>query len=132
DLAQACRDHFSRPVSFVLWVLCEVAIAAMDLAEVIGSAIALNLLFGIQLLWGVILTAVDVLLILLLQHRGFRYLEAFVIALVAVIGGCFLVEMFLARPELGAVAAGLVPTTQIVTDPAKLYIALGILGATVM
>ena len=132
DLAQACRDHFSRPVSFVLWVLCEVAIAAMDLAEVIGSAIALNLLFGIPLLWGVILTAVDVLLILLLQHRGFRYLEAFVIALVAVIGGCFLVEMFLARPELGAVAAGLVPTTQIVTDPAKLYIALGILGATVM
>ncbi|MGD9525102.1 MAG: Nramp family divalent metal transporter, partial [Gemmatimonadales bacterium] len=96
DLAQACRDHFSRPVSFVLWVLCEVAIAAMDLAEVIGSAIALNLLFGIPLLWGVILTAVDVLLILLLQHRGFRYLEAFVIALVAVIGGCFLVEMFLA------------------------------------
>src|SRR5690606_21088622 len=118
--------------SFVLWVLCEVAIAAMDLAEVIGSAIALNLLFGIPLLWGVILTAVDVLLILLLQHRGFRYLEAFVIALVAVIGGCFLVEMFLARPVLGSVAAGLVPTTQIVTDPAKLYIALGILGATVM
>ena len=89
DLAQACRDHYSRPVSFVLWVLCEIAIAACDLAEVIGSAIALNLLFGIPLVWGVCLTALDVLLILLLQHKGFRYLEAFVIALVATIGVCF-------------------------------------------
>ena len=89
DLAQACRDHYSRPVSFVLWVLCEIAIAACDLAEVIGSAIALNLLFGIPLLWGVCLTAFDVLLILLLQNKGFRYLEALVIALVATIGVCF-------------------------------------------
>ncbi len=132
DLAQACRDHYSRPVSFVLWVLCEIAIAACDLAEVIGSAIALNLLFGIPLLWGVCLTAVDVLLILLLQHKGFRYLEAMVIVLVATIAVCFGVELLLARPDMAAVAAGLVPTTQIVTNPAMLYIAIGILGATVM
>jgi manganese transport protein len=132
DLAQACRDHYSRPVSFVLWVLCEIAIAACDLAEVIGSAIALNLLFGIPLLWGVCLTAVDVLLILLLQHKGFRYLEAFVIVLVATIALCFGVELFLARPDMALVAAGLVPTSQIITNPAMLYIAIGILGATVM
>ncbi|MFL5495588.1 MAG: Nramp family divalent metal transporter [Gemmatimonadales bacterium] len=132
DLAQACRDHYSRPVSFVLWVLCEIAIAACDLAEVIGSAIALNLLLGIPLVWGVCLTALDVLLILLLQNRGFRYLEALVIVLVATIGMCFGVELFMARPELAAVVHGLVPTTQIVTNPAMLYIAIGILGATVM
>ncbi len=132
DLAQACRDHYSRPTSFVLWVLCEIAIIATDLAEVIGSAIALNLLFGIPMLWGVIITAVDVLLILLLQHKGFRYLEAFVIALVAVIGICFAVEMALAKPEIAALVAGLVPTTEIVTNPTMLYIAIGILGATVM
>ena len=96
DLAQACRDHYSRPVSFALWVLCEIAIAACDLAEVIGSAIALNLLFGIPLVWGVCLTAFDVLLILLLQHKGFRYLEAFVIALVATIGVCFAIELVMA------------------------------------
>ena len=132
DLAQACRDHYSRPVSFALWILCEIAIAACDLAEVIGSAIALNLLFGIPLLWGVCLTAVDVLAILLLQHRGFRYLEAFVIVLVATIGACFAIELFLARPDLAGVARGLVPTTQILRNPAMLYIAVGILGATVM
>jgi manganese transport protein len=132
DLAQACRDHFSRPVSFVLWILCEIAIAACDLAEVIGSAIALNLLFGIPLLWGVCLTAADVLLILLLQHRGFRYLEALVIALVATIGVCFAVELILARPDLAAIGRGLIPHAAIVTDPAMLYIAIGILGATVM
>ena len=132
DLAQACRDHYSRPVSFVLWILCEIAIAACDLAEVIGSAIALNLLFGIPLIWGVCLTAFDVLLILTLQHKGFRYLEAFVIALVATIGVCFAVELAMARPALTEVARGLVPTTRIVTDPAMLYIAIGILGATVM
>jgi manganese transport protein len=132
DLAQACRDHYSRPVSFVLWVLCEIAIAACDLAEVIGSAIALNLLFGIPLIWGVCLTAFDVLLILTLQHRGFRYLEAFVVALVATIGVCFAVELAMARPALAEVARGLLPTTRIVTDPAMLYIAIGILGATVM
>src|SRR6476661_8583312 len=132
DLAQACRDHYSRPVSFALWVLCEIAIAACDLAEVIGSAIALNLLFGIPLIWGVCLTALDVLLILALQNRGFRYLEAFIIALVLIIGGCFALELVLARPDVGAVARGLVPTAQIVTNPAMLYIAIGILGATVM
>ncbi len=132
DLAQACRDHYSRPVSFVLWVLCEVAIAACDLAEVIGSAIALNLLFGIPLIWGVCLTAFDVLLILLLQNKGFRWLEAFVIALVATIGVCFAVELVLAGPAMSEVVKGLVPTTEIVTNPMMLYIAIGILGATVM
>jgi manganese transport protein len=132
DLAQACRDHYSRPVSFALWVLCEIAIAACDLAEVIGSAIALNLLLGIPLVWGVCLTALDVLLILLLQHKGFRYLEAFVIALVATIGVCFAVELLMARPDVLAVAHGLVPRAEIVSDPAMLYIAIGILGATVM
>jgi manganese transport protein len=132
DLAQACRDHYSRPVSFVLWVLCEIAIAACDLAEVIGSAIALNLLFGIPLVWGVCLTALDVLLILLLQHKGFRYLEAFVIALIATVGACFAVELVMARPDMAGMLAGLVPTTQIVSNPAMLYIAIGILGATVM
>jgi manganese transport protein len=113
-------------------VLCEIAIAACDLAEVIGSAIALNLLFGIPLIWGVCLTVMDVLLILALQNRGFRYLEAFIIALVLTIGGCFALELVLARPDMGAVARGLVPTTQIVTNPHMLYIAIGILGATVM
>ena len=132
DLAQACRDHYSRPVSFGLWVLCEIAIAACDLAEVLGSAIALNLLFGIPLVWGVCLTALDVLLILLLQHKGFRWLEAFVITLIGTIGVCFAVELVLAHPALAEVARGLVPTAQVVTNPAMLYIAIGILGATVM
>jgi manganese transport protein len=132
DLAQACRDHYSRPVSFVLWVLCEIAIAACDLAEVIGSAIALNLLFGIPLIWGVCLTALDVLLILLLQNKGFRWLEAFVIALIATVGVCFAVELVMAQPAIADVARGLVPTTQIVSNPAMLFIAIGILGATVM
>ncbi|HEU5040550.1 MAG TPA: Nramp family divalent metal transporter, partial [Gemmatimonadales bacterium] len=132
DLAQACRDHYPRPVSLVLWVLCEIAIAACDLAEVLGSAIALNLLFGIPLIWGVCLTALDVLLILLLQHKGFRWLEAFVITLIATIGICFAIELVMARPDIAEVARGLVPTTQIVTNPVMLYIAIGILGATVM
>jgi manganese transport protein len=132
DLAQACRDHYSRPVSFVLWVLCEIAIAACDLAEVIGSAIALNLLFGIPLIWGVCLTAFDVLLILLLQNKGFRWLEAFVIALVITVGVCFAIELFMAQPPIAQIVRGLVPTTQIVTNPLMLYIAIGILGATVM
>src|SRR6478609_8841659 len=132
DLAQACRDHYSRPVSFVLWFLCEIAIAACDLAEVIGSAIALNLLFGIPLIWGVVLTAVDVLMILLLQHKGFRWLEAFVIVLVATIGACFGIELLLARPDVGGMLTGLIPSAQVVTNPEMLYIAIGILGATVM
>src|SRR5207344_90886 len=132
DLAQACRDHYSRPVSFMLWVLCEIAIAACDLAEVIGSAIALNLLFGIPLVWGVVLTAVDVLMILVLQKKGFRWLEAFVIVLVATIGACFAIELILARPDMGGMLRGLIPAAQVVTDPQMLYIAIGILGATVM
>jgi manganese transport protein len=133
DLAQACRDHFSRPVSFALWVLAEVAIAACDLAEVIGSAIALNLLFGVPLIWGVCITAVDVLLILFLQNKGFRYIEALVIALVGTIGVCFGLEILFSRPEIGGILKGfLVPSPQIVMDSHMLYIAIGILGATVM
>ena len=132
DLAQACRDHYSKPVAIGLWVLCELAIAACDLAEVIGAAIALNLLFGIPLLYGVLLTAFDVLVILLLQNKGFRYMEAFVIGLIATIGVCFGVELFLSKPEFSAVLAGFIPSTELATNPQMLYIAIGILGATVM
>lgn len=132
DLAQACRDHYSRPATLALWVLCEVAIAACDLAEVIGSAIALNLLLGIPLPVGIVITALDVLLVLFLQNKGFRLLEALVVVLIATIAGCFLFEIVIARPALGAVVHGFVPTLPIVRDPAKLYIAIGILGATVM
>jgi manganese transport protein len=132
DLAQACRDNYSRPVSLALWLLCEVAIAACDLAEVIGSAIALKLLFGIPLLWGVILTALDVVVVLLLQHKGFRYIEALVFTLMMLIGVCFAYEIVAFPPVWGDVAAGLVPKTDIVTNPAMLYVAVGILGATVM
>jgi manganese transport protein len=132
DLAQACRDHFSAPVSFCLWVLCEIAIAACDLAEVIGSAIALNLLFGIPLVWGVCITAVDVLMILFLQTKGWRYLEALVAGLVLLIGLCFGYEMIVSRPDLPELLRGLMPSTQIVANPAMLYISIGILGATVM
>ncbi len=132
DLAQACRDHYSRPVSLALWVLCEIAIAACDLAEVIGTAIALNLLFGIPLAWGVAITAFDVLIVLYLQNKGFRLLEALVITLVAVVGLCFLFEIIVSKPDLGGVARGFIPTAEIVRNPAMLYIAIGILGATVM
>ena len=132
DLAQACRDHYSRPVSFALWVLCEIAIAACDLAEVIGTAIALNLLFGIPLTWGILITAADVLIILMLQQRGFRMLEALVITLVATVGACFLFEIIISRPDMAGIAAGFVPSSSILTDPGQLYIAIGILGATVM
>jgi len=132
DLAQACRDHYSPVVNFVLWVLCELAIAACDLAEVIGTAIALNLLFGIPLAWGVAITALDVLIVLWLQQKGFRLLEALVIGLVAVVGLCFLFELFISRPDMLAVAKGFVPSPQILQDREMLYIAIGILGATVM
>jgi manganese transport protein len=132
DLAQACRDHYPQPVVFVLWVLCELAIAACDLAELIGSAIALQLLFGIPLLIGVVLTALDVLLVLLLQNKGFRYIESVVISLISVIGLCFAVEMVFAKPDLKSIVQGFVPSPQIVTQPEMLYIAIGILGATVM
>ena len=132
DLAQACRDHYSRPTSILLWVICEIAIAACDLAEVIGSAIALNLLFGVPLPWGIVITALDVLLVLYLQHRGFRLLEALVIALIATIAGCFIFEILISRPDLAAVAAGFVPRAAVLRNPDQLYIAIGILGATVM
>jgi manganese transport protein len=132
DLAQACRDSYSRTTTIVLWVLCEIAIAACDLAEVIGAAIALNLLFHLPLLLGVILTAADVLVVLFLQHRGFRYVEALVVGLIFAIAGSFAVELWLAHPAMGAVAAGFVPRTQILRDPQMLYIAISILGATVM
>ncbi|GGJ51512.1 Nramp family divalent metal transporter [Deinococcus roseus] len=132
DLAQACRDHYSRPVSIFLWILAEIAIAATDLAELIGAAVALNLLFGIPLMWGLILTAFDVLLLLALQNKGFRWLEAFVITLMVTIFLCFGVEMFLAKPEWAQVLKGYIPTAQVLTNPEMLYIAIGILGATVM
>jgi manganese transport protein len=132
DLAQACRDSFSRPTTIVLWVLCEIAIAACDLAEVIGAAIALNLLFGLPLTWGVVLTALDVVLVLFLQHRGFRYVEALVIGLILAIAGSFALEIWFSRPELAGVAAGFIPRVAILRDHEMLYIAIGILGATVM
>ncbi len=132
DLAQACRDHFSTPTVWALWILCEIAIAACDLAEVIGSAIALNLLFGISLPVGVAITGLDVLLLLFLQNRGFRILEALVITLLVTVGVAFGFELFLARPDLGGVMRGFIPTADIVSNPQKLYIAIGILGATVM
>ncbi|MGH7635589.1 MAG: Nramp family divalent metal transporter, partial [Gemmatimonadaceae bacterium] len=132
DLAQACRDAYPRPVAWFLWVICELAIAACDLAEVIGSAIALNLLFHIPIAAGVILTALDVLVVLFLQHRGFRLLEALVIALIASIGLCFLFEIVISRPDIGGVLNGFVPSGDIVRNPQMLYSAIGILGATVM
>ena len=132
DLAQACRDHYSKPVAIVLWLLCEVAICACDLAEVIGSAIALNLLFGIPLIWGVCLTAFDVMIILFLQNKGFRYIEALVITLILTIGGCFFAVILFSKPELAAVLGGFAPRLEIITNPAMLYVAIGILGATVM
>src|SRR6478735_2110068 len=116
DLAQACRDSYSRPVTIVLWLLCEVAIAACDLAEVIGAAIALNLLLGLPLIWGVCLTALDVLIILFLQHRGFRYVEALVVSLIVLIAGSFAVELWLASPNLVGVAGGFVPSPQILQN----------------
>jgi manganese transport protein len=132
DLAQACRDYYSRPVAVFLWILCEIAICACDLAEVIGSAIALQLLFGIPLTWGVCITIMDVLVLLLIQRHGFRYVEALIITLVSTIGLCFAAELFFARPDLGGIFQGFVPRPDIVENPEMLYIALGILGATVM
>ncbi|GAD15225.1 metalion (Mn2+/Fe2+) transporter (Nramp) family metal iontransporter [Geobacillus kaustophilus GBlys] len=132
DLAQACRDHYSKPVAMILWVLCELAIAACDLAEVIGSAIALKLLFGIPLIYGVIITALDVLVVLLLQNKGFRYIETLVIVLILTIGACFVTEIFLSKPDVGGILKGFVPSPEIINNPSMLYIAIGILGATVM
>ena len=132
DLAQACRDHYSTPVVWFLWIICELAIAACDLAEVIGSAIALNLLFGIPLPVGIAITAADVLIVLYLQNKGFRLLEALVIALVATVGACFLFEIILSHPPLRAVLSGFLPRAEVITNPSMLYVAIGILGATVM
>ena len=132
DLAQACRDHYSKPVAMGLWLLCEIAICACDLAEVIGTAIALNLLFGIPLVWGVLITAFDVLVVLWLAHRGFRWLEAIVISLMLIIGLCFGLEILFSKPAVKEIFVGLLPTVEIVRNPAMLYLAIGILGATVM
>jgi manganese transport protein len=132
DLAQACRDHYSRPVTIGLWLLCEIAIAACDLAEVLGAAIALNLLFGLPLIWGVCLTALDVLIVLFLQNRGFRYVEALVVGLILMIASCFAIELWLSRPDPAAVGAGFAPSLEILRNADMLYIAIGILGATVM
>lgn len=132
DLAQACRDHYSKPTSIILWLLCEVAICACDLAEVIGSAIALNLLFHIPLIWGVCITALDVLVVMFLQNKGFRYIEALVITLILTIGACFLAEIIFSKPDWGGVVAGFIPHAEILRNPEMLYVAIGILGATVM
>ncbi len=132
DLAQACRNEYSKPVSFVLWILAELAIIATDLAEVIGTAIGLQLLFGISLIWGVAITAFDVFLILWLQTRGFRYLEAFIVAMILIIAGCFVGQLILSQPSMAGIISGFMPSPEIVTDQRMLYLALGILGATVM
>src|SRR3982751_4620099 len=132
DLAQACRDAFPRPVALMLWALAEIAIIATDIAEVIGTAIGLNLIFGIPLEIGVIITALDVFLILYLQKLGFRWIEAFVMTMLGVIAICFAIQIFMADPVWGDVIRGFAPTTEILKNPQMLYLALGILGATVM
>src|SRR5437773_4478086 len=132
DLAQACRDHYSTPTVWALWILCEIAIAACDLAEVVGSAIGLQLLFGIPLVWGCIITALDVLLVLYLQTKGFRYIEAIVITLIATIGGCFAAELIFSKPSPIGILLGFIPNPGIVANPGMLYVSIGILGATVM
>jgi manganese transport protein len=132
DLAQACRDHYSTVTVWFLWILCEIAIAACDLAEVVGSAIALQLLFGIPLVWGCIITALDVLAVLYLQNKGFRYIEALVITLIATIGSCFAAELIFSKPSFIGIALGFVPGPHIVTNQQMLYVSIGIIGATVM
>jgi manganese transport protein len=132
DLAQACREHYSRPTAIALWIVCEIAIAACDLAEVLGSAVALKLLFGLPLLIGVIVTGLDVLIVLALQGRGFRLIEAFVVTLIATIAGCFAYEIFFAHPLWREAGRGFIPHAEILRNREMLYIAIGILGATVM
>ncbi len=132
DLAQACRDHYHPIVNKVLWVFCEIAIAACDLAEVIGSAIALNILFGIPLTWGVILTGLDVLIILFFQYKGFRIIESIVAGLTLIILLCFAYDVIRSKPDIFPMLAGLIPKAEVVFNPSMLYIAIGILGATVM
>jgi manganese transport protein len=132
DLAQACRDAYPKPVVWTLWVLCEAAIAACDLAEVVGSAIGLQLLFGIPLVQGCLITSLDVLIVLFLQNKGFRYVEALVITLILTVGGCFVAELLFAKPSLAGVAFGFIPSAEILKNKEMLFIAIGILGATVM
>src|SRR6187397_2879739 len=132
DLAQACRDHYSTPTVWFLWLLCEIAIAACDLAEVVGSAIALQLLFGIPLVWGCVITVLDVLAVLYLQNKGFRYVEALVITLIATIGTCFALELIFSKPCIVGIALGFIPGSHVVTNQEMLYVSIGILGATVM
>src|SRR5690349_21590240 len=132
DLAQACRDHYSKPTVWFLWILCELAIAACDLAEVVGSAIGLQLLFGIPLFWGCLITCLDVLAVLYLQNRGFRYVEALVVTLMGTIGACFAAELLFSRPSLGGVALGFVPNAEIFRHHELLYRGIGMLGATDM
>ena len=132
DLAQACRSHYSTPTVWFLWILCELAIAACDLAEVVGSAIGLQLLFGIPLVWGCLITTLDVLIVLFLQNKGFRYVEALVMTLIATVGIAFLVELFFSRPSLPGILSGFVPGVGILKDREMLYVAIGIIGATVM
>jgi manganese transport protein len=132
DLAQACRDYFSPQVNRLLWVLCEIAIAACDLAELLGSAIALQLLFGIPLAWGVCIMTLDVIMLLLLQNKGFRYIEALILTLVGTISACFMAEILFSRPDIGSVLSGYLPQKEVLQNPDMLYLAVGILGATVM
>ena len=132
DLAQACRDHYSMPIVVFLWILCEIAIASCDLAEVVGSAIGLQLLFGIPLVWGCMIMCVDVLAVLYLQNKGFRYIEALVVTLIATISVCFAAELFWVKPSLTGVLFGFVPSIAILKDPQMVYVAVGIVGATVM
>ena len=132
DLAQACREQYSRRTGLFLWVVCEIAIAACDLAEVLGSAVALKLLFGLPLLAGVLITALDVLIVLALQGRGFRLIEAFVVTLIASIAACFAYEIFFAHPLWREAAIGFIPRAEVLRNREILYIAIGILGATVM
>jgi len=132
DLAQACRDHYSTPTVWFLWILCEIAIAACDLAEVVGSAIALQLLFAIPLVWGCVITSADVLAVLYLQTKGFRYIEALVIALIVTIAGCFAAELFFSKPQVVPMLLGFIPSPDILKNQNMLYVAIGIIGATVM
>ena len=132
DLAQACRDNYSPSVNFMLWIFCEIAIAACDLAEVIGSAIALNILFDLPLAWGVVLTGFDVLIILYFQYKGFRVIESIVAGLIGVILVCFVYDVVKSSPEIFPMLSGLIPRSEVITNPAMLYISIGILGATVM
>lgn len=132
DLAQACGDAFSKPVAIFLWLVCEIAIAACDLAEVIGSALALQLLFGIPILAGIVITILDVFLILYFQNKGFKVIESIVLSLLIVIVGCFAYELFISQPSISGILGGLVPQTSVVMNPSQLYVAIGILGATVM